>query len=147
MSYGDPNPSIYNNVNFTGAANTSLLPDGILMQKLQSVMQQAQQQQLQNVPGMHGGSTQVGSLGQAQGLFATQMFPKQMFATQMQGASLIPTNPVAGDIVQIYFDGQQWVKVFGPPGTKSVGPVEHPAFSLDEINQAEDEIEHARRAA
>jgi len=71
-----------------------------------------------------------------------------LFATQMQGASLIPTNPVAGDRVEIYFDGTKWVKCLsGWSPINKVQSAEAPPFTLDEINQAEDEIADARRAA
>jgi hypothetical protein len=73
------------------------------------------------------------------------------FSTQMQGASLIPTNPVVGDVVTMTFDGVKWTKIFGRDDPVPAQPQREidTEFSLQEINAADDFIEeiNAGRAA
>jgi hypothetical protein len=72
--------------------------------------------------------------------------------TQMQGASLIPYNPVTGDMVCLVFNGSQWIRI--PGGEEAAAslveklPTSGDGFSLEDITGAEAFIEeiNANRA-
>ena len=86
------------------------------------------------------------------GGFPGQPVQPQGFNTQMQGASLIPHNPITGDMVILVFNGTQWVKAGSAEELGAMVAEKLPAsgesFSLEDITGAEAFIEeiNANRA-
>jgi hypothetical protein len=106
-------------------------------------------------------------LGQAQapgGIYPVQNVPGQVIYTPipaqpslqpaqtLQTLWALPANPKLGDVLMLYFDGQNWqqqqgfVPVHGDQRTPTPLPPRHDGFTMAELEHAQDLIEELQDA-
>ena len=71
-----------------------------------------------------------------------------LMPTQYQGGALLPANPVSGDSVSLWFNGQSWENLHSaqpsmPQARHDDPPPSVNGYTLDQLHQAAEEIENA----